>query len=214
MRANYARALIACGAGLYLAASAHSVVLAEYRKKEMTAGAGRYLWEVEHDVKEEAEAAESEAPEVVDIDPEEWETEVEETEATEAENEEPTSKPVFSISEEEYELLARLVAAEAEDQGFEAQYDVACVVMNRVLSGRFPDTITEVIWQPRQFSSMWNGRYDRTKTTESCYEAVKHMLKVGTGLPEDVLYFTSCGYLKGTDPYIRVNEMYFSKQRG
>ena len=61
MRANYARALIACGAGLYLAASAHSVVLAEYRKKEMTAGAGRYLWEVEHDVKEEAEAAEEAA---------------------------------------------------------------------------------------------------------------------------------------------------------
>lgn len=214
MRANYARALIACGAGLYLAASAHSVVLAEYRKKEMTAGAGRYLWEVEHDVKEEAEAAESEAPEVVDIDPEEWETEVEETEATEVENEEPTSKPVFSISEEEYELLARLVTAEAEDQGFEAQYDVACVVMNRVLSGRFPDTITEVIWQPRQFSSMWNGRFNRTKTTESCYEAVRHMLEVGVGLPEDVLYFTSCGYLKGTDPYIRENEMYFSKQRG
>ncbi len=208
MRANCARALIACGAGLYLAASAHSVVLAEYRKKEMTAGAGRYLWQVEHDVKEEVETVESEAPVVVDIYPEERETEAE------VESEEPVSKPVFSISEEEYELLARLVAAEAEDQGFEAQYDVACVVMNRVLSERFPDTITEVIWQSRQFSSMWNGRFDRTKTTESCYEAVRHMLEVGIGLPEDVLYFTSCGYLKGTDPYTRVNEMYFSKQRG
>lgn len=214
MRANLVKAMAACGAGLYLAASVHSVVLAEYRKKEMTAGAGRYLWQVEHDVKE-AEAAESEAPVVVNIDPEEWGTEGAEIEALEVENEEQTdSKPVFSISEEEYELLARLVAAEAENQGFEAQYDVACVVMNRVLSGRFPDTITEVIWQPRQFSSMWNGRFNRTKTTESCYEAVRHMLEVGTGLPEDVLYFTSCGYLKGTDPYIRVNEMYFSKQRG
>ena len=75
MRANCVRALIACGAGVYLAASAHSVVLAEYRKKEMTAGAGRYLWQVEHDVKEEVETVESEAPVVVDIYPEERETE-------------------------------------------------------------------------------------------------------------------------------------------
>lgn len=119
--------------------------------------------------------------------------------------------PTYELTDEEYDLLARVVTAEAENQGFEAQYLIACVVMNRVASDEFPDSVSEVIWQKNQFSSMWNGRYDRSVTTDSCYEAVQYMIEYGNELPEDVLFFTSCGYLPGTEPYMQVNDMYFSK---
>lgn len=138
----------------------------------------------------------------------------EENECEEEETE--TKEPAYTISDEEFELLTRLVTAEAENQSFKAQYYVACVVMNRVESEYFPDSITEVVWQKepsRQFSSMWNGRYDSCETTESCYEAVKYLLENGNELPDDVLYFTSCGYLLNTKPYAKVMDMYYSSQK-
>ena len=40
------------------------------------------------------------------------------------------------------------------------------------------------------------------------------MAKHGNELPDDVLYFTSCGYIPGTVPYIQVGNMFFSRQEG
>ena len=130
---------------------------------------------------------------------------------------EPDLQASYVLADDEYELLSHLVTAEAEGEGFEVQYMVACVVMNRVKSEYFPDSVTEVIWQKEpviQFSSMWNGRYERCSTTDSCYEAVGYMAKHGNELPDDVLYFTSCGYIPGTVPYIQVGNMFFSRQEG
>ncbi len=130
---------------------------------------------------------------------------------------EPDIQISYILTDDEYELLSRLVTAEAEGEEFEVQYMVACVVMNRVKSEYFPDSVTEVIWQKEpviQFSSMWNGRYERCSTTDSCYEAVGYMAKYGNELPDDVLYFTSCGYIPGTVPYIQVGNMFFSRQEG
>ena len=119
------------------------------------------------------------------------------------------------LSDPEYELLVRLVTAEAEDQEPQAQYMIACVVMNRVKSPLFPDTVEEVIWQNEpveQFTSMWNGRFERCISTKECRRAVDFLIEHGNQLPEDVLYFTSDGYLPGTEPYMQVDEIYFSRQ--
>ena len=124
--------------------------------------------------------------------------------------------PAYVLTEDEFELLARLVTAEAENQSFEAQYMVACVVMNRVESNLFPDSVYEVIWQEKpahQFSSMWNGRYDRCSTTDSCYEAVEYLVENGIQYPADMMYFTSEGYLRNTVPYLQDGQMYFSRQK-
>ena len=117
------------------------------------------------------------------------------------------------MTDGEYELLSRLVAAEAEDQSFEAQYMIACVVENRVRSEYFPDTLTGVIWQSepsKQFSAMWDGRYGKCSATRRSHRAVRYMAEHGNRLPEKVLYFTSCGYLSGTEPYRQVDNIYFS----
>ena len=137
----------------------------------------------------------------------------------EAENSEiiiQSSAPEVSLTNEEYELLARLVTAEAEDQGVKAQYMVACVIMNRIKSNLFPDKLEDVIWQDepvKQFTSMWNGRFEHCRTTSECYAAIDYLLEYGNVLPDTVLYFTSEGYLPGTIPYMQVNQLYFSRQK-
>lgn len=51
-------------------------------------------------------------------------------------------------------LLAILIRAEAEGEPYEGQVAVGAVVMNRVKSPQFPNTIYDVIYQPRQFSCL------------------------------------------------------------
>lgn len=115
-----------------------------------------------------------------------------------------------SISLSEFDMISKIVMAEAENQDWEVQYIVAQVVLNRLENDLFPNTIKGVIFQPYQFSPIKNGRYDKVEPNDSVMEAVQAAIEVRE-LPEDVLYFTSNGYLKGTEPYKKVGDMYFSK---
>ncbi|WP_242952038.1 MULTISPECIES: spore cortex-lytic enzyme [Carboxydocella] len=58
-------------------------------------------------------------------------------------------------------LLARLVQAEAGGEPYEGQVAVAAVVLNRVASPLFPNTIADVIFQPLAFESVSNGLINR-----------------------------------------------------
>ncbi|HHY38297.1 MAG TPA: hypothetical protein GX507_05155 [Clostridia bacterium] len=71
---------------------------------------------------------------------------------------------VISCSEEEYNLLASVIDAEAADEPFEGQVAVGAVIVNRVKSPHFPNTIREVIFQPGQFKVIENGRYKQALT--------------------------------------------------
>lgn len=99
------------------------------------------------------------------------------------------------ISQEELDLFAALVYAEAADQcsyrGFQL---VADVILNRVDSPLFPDTITDVILQPYQFSPVLDGGLARgfRNVTQECYDACLQELQ-GRRLDYDILYF-SMGY--------------------
>ena len=77
------------------------------------------------------------------------------------------------VSEVEY-LLAKIAMAEAEGEDTEGKALVICVVLNRVASDDFPDTIEEVIYQEDQFSSVTN-RWD-VEPDDDCYEAVAMVL--------------------------------------
>jgi len=58
-------------------------------------------------------------------------------------------------------LLALTIWLEARDEPFEGKLAVAQVVMERVADSRWPDTVREVILQPKQFTC-WNGRTPST----------------------------------------------------
>lgn len=83
---------------------------------------------------------------------------------------------IVEITPKEKELLARVVHAEARGESFEGQVAVAAVVLNRVQSNRFPNTVWEVIHQKGQFTPVERGTLPQTASA-SCVEAVERALR-------------------------------------
>ena len=93
------------------------------------------------------------------------------------------------ITKEERELLYRITAAEALGEPFEGKVAVVNVIMNRVKSDNFPDTIHEVVYQRGQFSPVGNGSINTTAVDLEVKQAVQAALKGHQVVGEDVLYF-------------------------
>ncbi|MBE3519389.1 MAG: cell wall hydrolase [Firmicutes bacterium] len=66
----------------------------------------------------------------------------------------------YDYTWDEVILLARLVYAEADGEPYVGKVAVAAVVLNRVRSPLFPDTIAEVIYEPWQFSCVGNWMFN------------------------------------------------------
>lgn len=80
------------------------------------------------------------------------------------------------FSNEEIEMLYRLVEAEATSGSIDDKINVANVIFNRLFSNEFPDTIEGVVFQHKgkhyQFSCISDKRYYKVKVTEETKEAV------------------------------------------
>lgn len=112
-------------------------------------------------------------------------------------------------SNEDYERLAHLAYCEAGSQGYECMLYVCSVVINRVNSDRYPDTIEEVINQAGQYSV--KGYYMSRTPSESAYYAAEEILTNGSYLPDYVLYQHGNGRaVKGTTVYTVVEGEVFS----
>ncbi|MDQ0340449.1 N-acetylmuramoyl-L-alanine amidase [Caldalkalibacillus uzonensis] len=107
-----------------------------------------------------------------------------------------------NITAKEKDLLARIVHAEAKGEPFAGKVAVAHVVLNRVEHDAFPDTITEVIFQPRQFQPVANGAINQSPDTESV-RAVEEALKT-RGSSKGSLYFYN--------PQTATNSWVFSRE--
>ena len=110
----------------------------------------------------------------------------------------------FEPTEEEVEIMARVVMSEASILPIEAKEAIAQVIINRVLSGDFPDSIKEVIEQKNQFSTADNG-----EPTEDCYTAVEAACKYGP-FPVDLLFFRAGYYHPWGYPYMKIGNTYFT----
>ncbi|WP_449621023.1 cell wall hydrolase [Robertmurraya sp. Marseille-Q9965] len=75
------------------------------------------------------------------------------------------------ISDKEKELLSRLVEAEAKGESYEGKVAVAEVVLNRVESPEFPDTVKEVVYETTgnayAFSPVQNGTINKPASEEA-----------------------------------------------
>ncbi len=100
-----------------------------------------------------------------------------------------TSK-VVNYTEEDYQALCRIVEAEATGCDIIGKILVANVVINRVNSPRFANTITDVIFSPRQFSPISDGRYYTVTVSQSTIEAVDRALD-GEDYSQGALYFAA-----------------------
>lgn len=89
-------------------------------------------------------------------------------------------------------LLANLIYCEAGNQPYEGQLAVGAVVINRLLSSKYPNTVTGVIYQNKQFSPVGDGHLASAlasdKATASCYQAADAAMG-GTTNVGNCLYF-------------------------
>lgn len=70
------------------------------------------------------------------------------------------------------EMLAKLIRAEAEAEPYVGQVAVGAVLLNRVESPKFPNTLAGVIYQPHAFESVSNGTFNKPPTS-SCRKAAQ-----------------------------------------
>ena len=100
------------------------------------------------------------------------------------------SNNYYQITSDERELLAKIVTCESSICSLECQKDVCSVIFNRLDSGKWGDSLEEVIYYPNAFSPTIDGSLDRCTTPcKSAYEAVDYVIKYGPTVPTYVRYF-------------------------
>lgn len=95
----------------------------------------------------------------------------------------------IELSDAELELLAKVVWAEARGECFEGQQAVAEVVLNRLVSERFADTIHDVVFGEGQFRTV--NVLSKAEPYQTQYQAIEAALYGPYVLPMDVVYFAT-----------------------
>lgn len=107
----------------------------------------------------------------------------------------------ITFAEGDRYLLANLIYCEAGGEPYEGQVAVGAVVMNRVMSSKFPDTVVGVIYQKRQFSPVASGRLELAlsvnKATPSCYKAADEAMRGVTNVGNCLFFRTPIEGLTG-----------------
>ncbi|GLC30858.1 cell wall hydrolase [Clostridium omnivorum] len=120
-----------------------------------------------------------------------------------------TAKAANSINYDEKELFYRLVSAEAAGEPFEGMVAVATVIMNRVKSPNYPNTITGVIMDKNwgyQFTPVADGRINEPATAEA-KRAVDMVLGGYRSFGAEVLYYLNPK--KSTNSWIPKKKTYY-----
>ncbi|MDE7252596.1 MAG: cell wall hydrolase [Acetatifactor sp.] len=98
-------------------------------------------------------------------------------------------------------LLANLIYCEAGGEPYEGQLAVGSVVINRVLSRNYPDSVVGVIYQNKQFSPVASGRLElalgANKATTNCYRAADEAMSGVTNVGNCVYFRTPVEGLTG-----------------
>ena len=106
-----------------------------------------------------------------------------------------------TFEENDRYLLANLIYCEAGGEPYAGQLAVGAVVINRVLSSVYPNTLTGVIYQSYQFSPVGSGRLAlalaQNKATKACYKAADEAMAGQTNVGNCVYFRTPIPGLTG-----------------
>ena len=146
------------------------------------------------DIENEVEEMEEEIDQTVVSEEETAETEpVTEAAAVQPELVVPENS-IYVITAEDYDALLRIVEAEASGEDETGRLLVANVVLNRVRSAAFPNTVSEVVYQRKngkaQFSPVHTGKIARVTVSDATRAAVVRAL-AGEDVSEGALYFVN-----------------------
>lgn len=99
---------------------------------------------------------------------------------------------IYNITDDERELLLKLVYREAGIESIECQMAVLQVVFNRVASDSFKDdNIYDIVYEDGQFEPTCYSNFESTVYNDENVEALERVLEGEKIIPDDVLYFWS-----------------------
>ena len=109
-------------------------------------------------------------------------------EAAQKAEEERRAARRIPCSEEDYQVLLRIVQAEAGICDEKGKILVANVIINRVLSDEFPDSVRDVVYEPSQFQPVSTGSINSVQVTDETIRCVDRAL-AGEDYSQGALYF-------------------------
>lgn len=101
--------------------------------------------------------------------------------------------PSIALSQDDLELLATIIKLEAGGEPYEGQLAVGTVIMNRVSSPNYPDSVRDVISSKGAFSTWTAAKKNSHNYTESTMRAAKETIAGKRVLPSSVVFFRSYG---------------------
>lgn len=117
--------------------------------------------------------------------------------------------PIYSYRDYELDVLAQLIEAEAGGNTLQAMTSVGAVVMNRVKSDRFPDSIVQVVYSGGSFDSVIDGSIASVKPSELAYRAAEDAT-LGFDPTEGALYVLH-GASYGKIVTLQCDDLYFAR---
>lgn len=114
----------------------------------------------------------------------------------------------MQLSQEDRDLIARLVCAEGESEPFEGQQGIAEVILNRMAADNFPDTARGVIYAEGQFLAA-NHLY-LAEPTHIQYEAVDRAFNGPYVMEGDVVFFSQ--YAVNDNVFATIGSHVFCRQ--
>ena len=134
---------------------------------------------------------------------------IETTETDYLTTEETETEVVYAIphTDDEFEILSRIISAEAGNCEWDMMLYVGSVFLNRVASDKFPNTFYEVAFQtnPPQYTPTINGAY-WNEVTEGAKEVTEYLLRYGSQAPADVLY--QANFIQGRGEWKHLSTSY------
>lgn len=100
-----------------------------------------------------------------------------------------------AASSADLDLMAAIIECEAGGEPYEGKIGVGAVIMNRIRSSQFPNTLSEVIYQSGQFSPVASGKLASVLSrgaSQACYDAARDVF-AGANTIGDRLFFHAGG---------------------
>ena len=122
---------------------------------------------------------------------------------------EPSAVALIDFTEEDLLWLSRIIEVEARGGSVDKKTAVGNVVINRVKSSQFPNTIYEVIFQKGQFPPAYKSGFTSVVPSETSVTAAKRAL-MGVEIAKDCLFFNYIPFArKSADFYKLIEGDYF-----
>lgn len=116
-------------------------------------------------------------------------------------------KYLIDVTEDDIALMARVVMSEVGSKVFDCKHAVAQTIVNRVRSGIWGSTVSEVVYWKNQYSTQDNG-----EPNAECHDAVMQALTY-EAFPSDMYYFREDHYHTFGNPYMHLDGTYFSTEK-